>query len=131
MCPSIPLIVFLLLHFTPYALRITLYTFYSSLITHSLYLKLRFPSFVPSIYTPCQRPRMNQRRNNRSSPMGEIRTKDEPRNYQRTPKPKKCVLLILSSLSPFLYLASKHRANTERRPRELRLNSPPTKSAIC
>ena len=50
-------------------------------------------------------------------------TKDEPRNYQRTPKPKKCVLLILSSLSPFLYLASKHRANTERRPREERINS--------
>ena len=42
---------------------------------------------------------------------------------KRTPKLKKCVLLILSSLSPFLYFASKHRANTERRPRDDREKS--------
>ena len=58
-------------------------------------------------------------------------TKDEPRNYQRTPKPKKCVLLILPSLLLLLYLASKHRANTERRPREERHNSLTPKSAFC
>ena len=50
-------------------LHFTLYTFYSSLITHSLYLILRILLLVPYIYTPCQRPRMNQRR-----------TKDEPKN---------------------------------------------------
>ena len=57
MCPCTPLIVFLPLHPTLYALRFTLYTFYSSLITHSLYLILRILLLVPYIYTPCQRPR--------------------------------------------------------------------------
>ena len=51
-------------------------------------------------------------------------TKEEPRNYQRTPKYKKCCLLRLPFLSPLLYLASFHRETTERTPREQRQNSP-------
>ena len=58
-------------------------------------------------------------------------TKEEPRNEQRTPKQKKVHLLRLPSLFPLLYLAEFYREHSERRPRELRLNSPPTKSAIC
>ena len=59
------------------------------------------------------------------------RTKEEPRMNLRTPKLKKVLLLRLPSLSPLLYLALFHRPMTERRPRELRINSPPTKSAFC
>ena len=58
------------------------------------------------------------------------RTKDEPRNDQRTPKLKKVLLLRLPSLFPLLYLASFHRLTTERRATELRLNSQPPKNAI-
>ena len=51
------------------------------------------------------------------------RTKDEPRNDQRTPNQEMCVLLRLPSLFPLLYLAS----FSERTPTQLRLNSLPLK----
>ena len=50
------------LAFTLYALHSTPYAFYSSLITHSLYLKLRFPSLVLLLYLPYNIPRRNQGR---------------------------------------------------------------------
>ena len=60
-----------------------------------------------------------------------LKTKDEPRTNLRMPNHKICVLLRLTSFFPLLYIASAHRPTSERRPRELRVNSPPTKSAIC
>ena len=103
------------LHFTPYtlhptlyALRFTLYTFYSSLITHSLYLKLRFPSLVPCLSPSHKRPTMNQRR-----------TKERPKN----PKIQK-VLFIKICRSFFLSYTSPY--STERRPREHRERSAST-----
>ena len=47
------------------------------------------------------------------------RTKEEPRNDQRTPKLKKCVLLRLPSLLLLLYLAIFYRPTTERTPTQL------------
>ena len=108
MCFGTPLIIFTPLHSTPYA-------FYSSLITHSLYLKLRFPSLVPYIYTPCQRPRKNQRRNNRSSPMGEIRTKDEPKNAKSQNMRFINIVVSFPSLISCLILPRELREMTERR----------------
>ena len=49
---------------------------------------------------------------------------------KRTPRLKKCVLLILPFLFPFLYLALFHREKTERRARERRHNSTPQKSTF-
>ena len=120
MCFGTPLIVFLPLHFTFYTLRITLYTFYSSLITHSLYLKLRFPSLVPYIYTSDKRPRTNQRRNNRSSPMGEIRTKDEPKNSKLQNVRFINIVISFPFLIPCLKTPSEHRETTERRAKRYR-----------
>ena len=92
------------LHPTPYTLRFTLYTFYSSLITHSLYLKLRFPSLVPYIYTSDKRPRINQRR-----------TKEQPKN----PKIQKVLFVKIAISFPFLIPClippTDDRENTERR----------------
>ena len=48
------------------------------------------------------------------------RTKDEPKNSERTPKLKMCVLLRLPPHFPLLYLPLFHRPNTDRRPREER-----------
>ena len=107
------------LHSTPYTLHPTLYTFYSSLITHSLYLKLRFPSLLPYIYTSDKRPRMNQRRNNRSSPMGEIRTKDEPKNAKSQNMRFIKIDVSFSSLIPCLILPTDDREKTERRGAQL------------
>ena len=63
-----------------------------------------------------------------------LKTNEEPKINQGTTKElrnsKKVLLLRLPSLFPLLYLASAHRPTTERRPREERINSPPTKSAV-
>ena len=64
----------------------------------------------------------DQGRNNRSSLLGEIRTKEEPRMNLRTPKYKMCVLLRLPSFFPLLYLASFYRPMSGRKPREERIN---------
>ena len=66
-------------HITLAILHSTLYTIHSTLITHSLYLKLRFPSLICSFKSPCKIPRKNQRR-----------TKDEevPRMALRVLRPK-------------------------------------------
>ena len=47
-------------------------------------------------------------------------TKDEPKNDLRIANWKKCFLLRLASLLPFLYLLLFYRENSERRPKELR-----------
>ena len=76
--------------------------------------------------------------NNRSSPLGEIRTKDEPRNDQRnnrsstreirTPNYQNVlfvkIAISFTSLIPSPILPTDDRETTERRARELRLNSP-------
>ena len=71
-------------------------------------LLINISSLVPYICAPCQRPRTNL----------------------RTPNYKKVLLLRLLFLLLLLYLPLFHRPTTERTPKELRLNSQPTKSAI-
>ena len=102
--------------FTLYALHSTPYAFYSSLITHSLYLKLRFPSLVPYIYTSDKRPTMNQRR-----------TKERPKNSKLEKVLFIKIGISFAFLIPTLILPRELRATTERTPKELRLNSPVTK----
>ena len=96
------------LHFTLYALHSTPYTFYSSLITHSLYLKLRFPSLVLLLYLPYNIPRMNQRR-----------TKKRPKNSQAEKMLFIKIAVPFSSLIPCLKTPREHRETTERRALEL------------
>ena len=122
MCPGTPLVIFSPLHFTPYTLRPTpytlrfsLYTFYSSLITHSLYLKLRFPSLVPYIYTSDKRPRKNQRR-----------TKDEPKSAKSQNVRFIKIDVSFSSLIPYLIPPTDDRETTERTPTQL----PASKKAL-
>ena len=84
------------------------------------YQFLRFHSLVPCIYAPCKRPRTNQRWNNRSSPLGEIRTKDKPKNSQM---PKVLFIKItvsFTSLIPSLILPTDEREKTERRAKRYR-----------
>ena len=84
------------------------------------YQFLRFPSLVPYIYAPCQIPRTNQRWNNRSSPLGEIRTKDEPKN----PKIEKStfikITISFTSLIPSSISPTDDRETTERRAKRYR-----------
>ena len=108
MCSSTPLIISLPLHSTLYTLHPTLYTFYSSLITHRLYLKLRFPSLVPYIYTSDKRPRMNQRR-----------TKERPKNSKLEKVLFIKIGISFAFLIPTLILPRELRATTERTPTQL------------
>ena len=72
------------------------------------YQFLRFPSLVPYIYTPCQRPRTNQRR-----------TKERPKNskLQKSTFVKNAV--SFSSLIPCLITPTDDRENSERRAAQL------------
>ena len=80
---------------------------------------LRFPSLVPYRYTPCQRPRTNQRWNNRSSPLGEIRTKDEHKNSQTQKSTFIKIAISFPFLIPCPILPREHRPTTERTPTQL------------
>ena len=66
-------------------------------------IKIRFPLYLPNSH------RVKDQR----------RTKDEPRNDQRTPKYKMCFLLRLPSLFPLLYLPLFHRPMSGRTTTEL------------
>ena len=85
-------------------------TWPSSDTTCAHYLFLRFLPAVPSLCPSGKRPKTNQGR-----------TKDEPRNYQRTSKYKKCCLLRLPFpfLIPCLISPREDREMTERRATEL------------
>ena len=108
MCPSTPLIIFSPLH--P-----TLYTFYSFLITHSLYLILRFPSLVPSQSLSGKRPRMNQGR-----------TKERPKNSKLEKVLFIKIGISFAFLIPTLILPRELRLTTERTPIDDRENSDST-----
>ena len=59
----------------------------------STFIKISLPLHLPNP------PRVkDQGRNNRSSPLGEIRTKDEPRNTQRTPNHPKVLFIKIGYL---------------------------------
>ena len=63
----------------------------------STFIKISLPLYLPNP------PRVkDQGRNNRSSPMGEIRTKDEPRNTQRTPNHQKVLFIKIGYLKKSL-----------------------------
>ena len=96
MCPCTPLIVSLPLH-------LTLYTLHST----PLYLLLRFLSLVPYIYTPCQRPRKNQRR-----------TKDEPKSAKLQNVRFIKIAISFTSLIPSPIPPTDDRENSERTPTE-------------
>ena len=83
------------------------------------YQFLRFPSPVPCIYAPCKRPRTNQRWNNRSSPLGEIRTKDESKNSQTQKSTFIKIAISFPFLIPCPILPREHRPTTERTPHQL------------
>ena len=63
---------------------------------------------------------MNQRRNNRSNPLGEIRTKDEPKNSETEKMLFIKIAVSLTSLIPSPIPPTDDREKTERRAKELR-----------
>ena len=71
------------------------------------YQFLRFLSLVPYIYTPCQRPRTNQRW-----------TKDEPKNSETEKSTFIKIAVSYSSLIPYLVLPRELRETTEGTPKE-------------
>ena len=81
-------------------------------------LLLRFPPFFPSFVISGKRPRRNQRRNNRSSPLGEIRTKERPKNSKIQKKLFIKIALSFISLIPCLIPPTDDRETTERIPKE-------------
>ena len=84
------------------------YTLCLSLITHSLYLKLRFPSVVPSLSPSGSEPTTNQRR-----------TKEQHRNSQTTKVLFVKIAVSFTSLVPCLIPPREHREKTERTPTQL------------
>ena len=96
-------------------LHSTLYTINSTLITHSLYLKLSFPSLICSFKSPCKIPRKNQGR-----------TYERPKN----PKIQKVRFINITISFPFLIPClippREPRETTERRAHQL-----PVKKKFC
>ena len=70
---------------------------------------------------------MNQRWNNRSSPLGEIRTKDEPTNSQTQKSTFVKIAILFISLIPSLVLPTDDRETSDR----TTAHPLSTKSAIC
>ena len=69
-----------------------------------------------------QRSTKNQRRNNRSSPLGEIRTKERPKNSEIEKKLFIKIALSFTSLIPCLIPPTDDRETTERTPTQLPAN---------
>ena len=72
------------------------------------YQFLRFPSLVPYIYTPCQRPRTNQRR-----------TKERPKNSKLQKSTFIKIAVSVTSLIPSSILPTDDRENSEGTPTQL------------
>ena len=80
---------------------------------------LLFLSLIPCISAPCKRPKKNQRRNNRSSPLGEIRTKERPKNAEIENVRFVKIALSFFSLTPSPIPPREHRPTTEKAPTQL------------
>ena len=93
----------------------------SCIILQKCFLLIFLP-LVPYIYTSCQRPTKNQRRNNRSSPLGEIRTKEGPKNSKTEKVLFIKIIILFPSLIPCFILPRELRPTTESTPTQLRTN---------
>ena len=87
-------------------LHLTLYTLRSTQCTFALLL--RFTSFVLCIYTPCQKPRTNQRR-----------TKERPKNSETQKSTFIKITHSFTSLIPSPILPTDDREKTDRTPTQL------------